>query len=136
MFIASTLTNPQNYTLYGGHTGTDVIHSVLIQGGHGLTNRHLVTLEGVITQVSDEDYALLQKNELFQYHVKKGFLKVTDQSDPLKAVSDMEARDECAPMTQNDVDVLIDENINDKSPNVNIELTFDNGQPEKKRSRN
>jgi hypothetical protein len=85
--------------------------------------------------VSDSDYALLQKNELYQYHVKKGFLKVTDQTDPLKAVSDMEARDECAPMTQNDVDVLIDENINDKSPNVNIELTFDNGQPEKKRGR-
>lgn len=134
-YIASTLSNSQDINLYGGITGTDILKTIHINGGHGLMNRHLVTLDGVITHVSDEDLALLLKNDQVQYWINKGFLKVTDQKDPAKAVSDMQGRDEAAPMTQNDVDVLIDENINDKSPNVDIELTFDDGQAPKKRKR-
>lgn len=134
-YIASTLTNSQDINLYGGITGTDVIKTIHINGGHGLVNRHLETLDGVITHVSDEDLALLLKHDQIKYWIAKGFIKVTDQTDPSKAVSDMESRDEAAPMTQNDVDALIDENINSKSPNVDVELTFDDGLQPKKRDR-
>ena len=132
-YLASTLSNSQDINLYGGITGTDVVKTTHINGGHGLVNRHLETLDGVITHVSDEDLALLLKNDQVEYWIEKGFLKVTDQQNPAKAVSDMQSRDEAAPMTQNDVDNLIDEQVNSKTPNIDVELTFDNGQVPKKR---
>ena len=134
-YIASTLTNSQDINLYGGITGTDVVKTIHINGGHGLVNRHLETLDGVITNISDEDLALLLKNDQVKYWITKGFIKITDQTDPAKAVSDMQSRDEAAPMTQNDVDALIDEQVNSKTPNIDIELTFDDGQAPKKRKK-
>lgn len=125
IYIASTLTAPQDYTVYD--KGGRATHKVRINGGNGLVNRNLVTLEGAITEVSEEDLELLKTNALYQTHVKNGFVKVTDQPDATKASSDLESRDEGAPMTQNDVDNL------QNDMNTGVDVDYDNPAPTKTR---
>ena len=109
-FIASRLTCGQTYTGYqssndGVNTPTYAIH---VNGGNGLVNRALITLEGAITEVTNEQLELLKSNPMFQGHMKNGFIKITDQQDAAKAVSDLESRDESAPMTPADIDNLFE----------------------------
>ena len=56
-----------------------------------------------MTTVSDEDLALLKQNPVFQLHKSNGFIVVEEKPAPVeKVASDMEARDESAPLTDND----------------------------------
>lgn len=75
-----------------------MLKTIRIKGGANVRNKYtLATPTGVVTEVSDEDLALLQKDPAFQNHVAKGFMKVmnTEKVD----VSDMEKRDRSAQLT-------------------------------------
>jgi len=115
-FIASTLSSSQNYTNYSSNGMSE---SVVIHGGHSLVGHNLVTIEGVVTQVSDNELKTLNSNVLFNLHVKNGFVKITNQGDPAKAVSDLESRDQASPLTQQDVDKLQADN------KTNVDVDFD-----------
>lgn len=56
-----------------------------------------------MTSVTDEDLELLEQNPVFALHKANGFITVEAKEIPVeKVVSDMEARDEAAPLTESD----------------------------------
>lgn len=116
-FVYSTLSCDQRYTKYSEEKDPNILpreeRSVLINGGANIADRNLVTLQGVVTQVSDEDLALLKQNSLFQTHQQNGFITIeSSKVDVEKVVGDMETRDKSAPLTPEDFEV------EDKKPPV------------------
>lgn len=74
---------------------------IVIKGGANVRNRYsLATPTGMVTEVTDDELAYLQKDPGFQYHVAKGFMKVMN-TDKLN-VSDLQPKDGCAQLTDED----------------------------------
>jgi hypothetical protein len=77
--------------------------AVLIKGGHGVSNKHFVTPQGVMTKVSDDDMSILLKNDAFKRHCEKGFMHYEKKYiNPEKAAKNMENKDGSAPYTPAD----------------------------------
>ncbi|ASW06301.1 hypothetical protein [Rhizobium sp. 11515TR] len=77
--IASTLTNSTKYTEWNRNSDGRLTagRSVTIKGGFGLADKNFVTPTGaILTSISDDDLAFLEKDHHFNEHVKNGFLKV------------------------------------------------------------
>jgi hypothetical protein len=106
IYIYSTLTGAVKYNTYAQDDGAAlprVIRSVLIKGGANLADKNLVTPKGVMTEITEEQLADLREISVFQLHEKNGFIKIeTSNRDIEKTVSDMQARDESAPLTPDD----------------------------------
>ena len=114
--VASTLSSDVKYHLWrtekqGGGVNTSA-HHVLLKGGHGVAHRRdnggIDTPIGMITQVSDDDLKLLQADEVFQTHLKHGFVRVIESErkvEPEKAAKDLEQKDESAPLDDADFKV-------------------------------
>jgi len=101
-YIFSTLANDQTYQNWvAGDGGIPLpTHKVFVKGGAGVANDRLVTPLGVSTEVTDTDLAELEKNVVFQQHVKGGFVVVRSKSaDAEKVASDMNRADKSAPLT-------------------------------------
>lgn len=80
-----------------------VRRSVRIEGGANCPNKFMVTPNGVLTRVSDDDLAFLMSNAKFQEVMKAGFMSViADDRDMEKAVRDMAKKDGCAPKVESD----------------------------------
>ncbi len=81
--------------------------AILIKGGAGVAPagiRRLETPLGIATSVSDEELELLEKNDVFQLHMKNGYIQVRRKKvDAEVVVADgMESRDVSAPVTPED----------------------------------
>ncbi|MCD1124814.1 hypothetical protein LPW36_01985 [Jinshanibacter sp. LJY008] len=104
-YIYSTLTAPQSYSLYG-KGGGDIpvlLSKITVAGGAGVANKHFITPEGSVTNVTVEELKLLRENPVFKRHLQAGFIKVqSDKKETEKAVSDMNKRDGSAPLQDND----------------------------------
>ena len=107
-YVVSTMSNDQRYTDWDipNLEGSKVARpaqaraSVLIKGKANVITKNLITPEGVITQVSDEQLEVLKRVKLFQTHVDNGSLKIMGREvAPEKAVRDMRDRDESAPLS-------------------------------------
>jgi len=104
-YVFSTLANDQNYTnwLKGGGDVPIKGHNVIIKGGTGVANNRLITPLGVATEVTDFDLEELKKNTCFLEHQKDGYIVVRDRkADTEKVASNMNLKDESAPMTDAD----------------------------------
>lgn len=103
VYIFSTLSTNQLYTKYLKSEANElarVDRTVLVKGGANVADKHFVTPRGVVTEVSDEDYALLKDNDLFNTHVKNGYITVEEKNVNVdKVVSNMTSADESAPLT-------------------------------------
>ena len=107
--IVSTLSSDQAYTKWNkpevdskSKVSRPAIPGkpILIKGKANITTKHLVTPEGVITTVTDEQLAELQTIKAFTDHVAGGHLKIMAREVPVeKAVRDMKDRDESAPLS-------------------------------------
>lgn len=107
-FIFSTLANDNQYTGYvaGGGDMPRVAWAVLVKGGAGVANARIVTPRGVMTEVTDEEFKLLQTNVVFGRHFENGFIHVEDRAaDPEKIAADMTGRDTSAPLVDADFEV-------------------------------
>ena len=97
--ITSTLTAPQEYAEWteqpGG--GLKIIKSVIVQGGANVANKHFVTPQGVVTEVTDEQADFLKNHVGFKEHQERGFVKIhrTEKMD----VKGLEAGDASKPAT-------------------------------------
>jgi len=104
-YVFSTLTNDQSYTSWvkGGGDIPVKGHTVVIKGGTGVANERLITPLGVATEVSELDLQELRKNPSFLDHEKNGFIVVRPKKDETeKVASDMNLKDESAPLTEAD----------------------------------
>lgn len=95
-YIHSTASQPMSYPVYASGNGTPTkIKDIIINGTANVMNpKTLFTPTGAVTEVSDADLELLKKNDAFQRHVAKGFMRVMTDSE--LNTSDMQKRDNCA----------------------------------------
>jgi len=113
--VYSTLSSGMKYCQYanGGGDLPIVEKQVYIKGGTGIRAEHngkdmgITTPEGIVTEVSEEELAILEANPVFQIHKKNGFVivvneskktfeKATVPSEMKKVVGDMQKKDKSA----------------------------------------
>ena len=80
--------------------------SVVIHGGAGVANKNLITPLGVMTEITEEEAAILHRNPVFQQHQKGGFVTIESvKEDVEKVISNLTAEsDPSAPLTPGDFD--------------------------------
>lgn len=93
-FVFSTLPNAQAYT---SHKPAGDIHipdrTVVIKGGAGVADKRYETAPGVMTEISPEEHEFLEKNVVFQRHVKRGFIIVADKAEEVEKIAADQNRD-------------------------------------------
>lgn len=105
--VYSTMTNPTSFVEWAPGGGDIPVKKrvVTIKGGAGLVSRKaLITPLGVKTEVSDDDYAYLLTNNLFNEFVRIGYIKVLTKgrTEADTVAADMAQRDGSAPLVPND----------------------------------
>jgi len=111
--VYSTATNSITYVEYEKNTNRDISIAkkwpngkemrVTINGGHGMSNKHFVTPQGVVTQITEDELEMLLANPSFVRHMDKGFMSYDKKKvDPAKKAKDMEEKDGSAPITPSD----------------------------------
>lgn len=91
VFVLSTMTQSVGYTNWKTVDGVPVmIEKITIHGGAGIPSlksgfgeltrnaegQPLWTADGLVTTISDEQYALLKEHKIFKKHAEDGLLKV------------------------------------------------------------
>lgn len=107
VYVYSTATATIDYVEYNKPSDKNmlpqVIRKVTIKGGANVADKHLFTPNGVVTEVTPEDYAFLAQNQSFIQHVTDGFHVVEKtRFDVDSVVNDMEPKDRSAPLTPED----------------------------------
>ncbi len=104
-YVYSTLSASVSYAIYeksGGDLPTRT-RAVTIKGGANVADRKTDTPRGIVTEVTDEDLAVLEASPVFQAHKKNGFIVVVPKEIKIeKAVADMVEKDKSAPLTPDD----------------------------------
>lgn len=103
-YVLSKLSNTQVYTLYA--KGLDNINipseSVEIKGGADVTDKNLVTPEGVITKVTPEQLDILKANKVFQMHLDGGYVKYFGTAPNIEKHADKMEKDPSRQITKSD----------------------------------
>lgn len=102
-YVQSTASQDMTYPIYteGKQNQATIIKKIIVYGTANVANpTSLLTPQGMVTELSDEDVALLKKSAAFQRHVEKGFMKLCDKSQ--LDVSDMEKKDGSAQIQDKD----------------------------------
>jgi len=103
-YIYSTLSTDMKYAEYrepvAGETVAIIKHSVFIAGKANVADKHFVTPRGVMTKITDDEFAMLSKIPLFNLHKDNGYISFEKKvADVDKVVVNMKARDVSAPIT-------------------------------------
>lgn len=112
MYITSTMTSDVSYAIYEKLPGgvMKIIRTIEVRGGANVTDpKTLVTPRGVATEISEQDYILLEKNPVFQMHKKNGYINVIKESinkyeaqELAEDPKDLEQKDASAQVTKTD----------------------------------
>lgn len=103
-YIFSTATNNCTYVEYDYHNRKgnlpQIKRRVLVKGGANRADKRLITPNGVVTEVSDDDLAFLVSNAAFIRHQKAGFHRIESHRFETDAVvTDMVSGDKARPLT-------------------------------------
>lgn len=104
-YILSKLANKQIYTLYAKGTSANLnipVKKVEIKGGADVTDKNLVTPDGVVTKVTADELEILKSNKDFQKHVEKGFVKYFDTQPNVDKNVDKMEKDKSRQLTPDD----------------------------------
>lgn len=103
-YVLSKLANSQNYIKYvKGPDNTNIaVKTVTIKGGADITNKNLITPQGVITQVTADELEILKSNKDFQRHLENGHVKYFATSPNIDKNIDKMEKDKSAPLTPDD----------------------------------
>jgi len=109
MFIYSTASNDQKFNLFKPTEkgGVPVVAGfVIIKGRANVANRNRITEKGVMTQISDEQWELLQQVNAYKDMAKNGYMHHDSKRlDPaVAAEKNLEAKDKSAPLTPKDAE--------------------------------
>lgn len=106
-YIYSTLAADTGYAVYA-KTNSDLPileKTIFIKGGAGVANKNIITPRGVMTEVSQEELALLQDHPVFKMHQENGYVSIDAKAHAVeKVVADMKGRDVSAPLVPEDYD--------------------------------
>lgn len=126
IYVISTLSNDQLYCNYTEREDVKVVSKeILIKGGANIQNRRTLfaSSQGVITPISEADFAELEKNPLFKFHQNRGFITIrkTNESDANKVAEKMTTKDISAQKTPEDyIGRKINGKIIKKAPTTDI----------------
>jgi len=104
-FVLSTLSSDQLYTNYvnGANDLPQITTQVLVRGGANIANGAILTPQGVVTPISDEEKLWLETCDAFKEHQKAGWVQISPEKvDPEKFAADMASRDGSAPLVPQD----------------------------------
>lgn len=104
-YIISKMAANVNYAIYtkGARGINEVKQVITIRGGADVIDKKtLVTPEGVLTPVTDDEFAKLQDNPIFLRHIERGVLKVcTNERNAEKSSVEL-TKDDSAQLTPKD----------------------------------
>ena len=113
-YIVSTLSSDQAYTQWNrpevdskSRISRPAIKGavIVVKGKANITTKNLITPEGILTSVTEDELAILKTIKDFNSAVSAGYLKVIGREAPIaKVVRDMKDRDESAPLSIEKVD--------------------------------
>lgn len=104
-YLASKLSFDQQFDIYDtSHAPYRKVKSILIKGRSNVRDPHtLIMLEGVITEVSDEDAELIAKDPLYAQYEQNGMMKlVNNKASARSAKNDLAQKDGAAQLTEAD----------------------------------
>lgn len=97
IFIYSTLSADNCYATYEVNPANQlskIEKNILIKGGTGVTNKHLITPRGVVTEVTEEELKHLEDNTCFKMHKDNGYIVVERHEEAVeKVVKNMKEKD-------------------------------------------
>ena len=103
MYVLSKLTGAQEYNFYAENTAegvNQVTCSIHINGGANLADKHFITPDGVITEITEEQAARLKTHPVFKQHEANGYIKIVNtQKEAEEAKKDTEEGDNSSPLT-------------------------------------
>lgn len=108
VIVYSTLACAQVYGPYkagGGDLPSREV-SVLINGGAGVSNKHFLTPQGVVTHITQEQLELCRADLVFRKQEAAGYLMVDEsgkETDPDHVATDMNPDDPSRPLAPADV---------------------------------
>lgn len=107
-YVASKLSYSQEFTFYAKAQGGGPnirVGGILVKGGSNVRDQHTLVLtgDGVITEVSDEDAARLAAHPVYRQYERAGAMKILgSRSDARKASGDLLEKDGSAQLTEKD----------------------------------
>ena len=112
----STMTKPErfvNYDYTQGGVPVLLPGHVVIRGGNATPDRDGNAYHGVATTLTEEQYNFVKENETFKKRINDGYIRVEvtnkkisrEKTDVLAAA--LESRDGRAPVTENDIDGIV-----------------------------
>lgn len=113
-YVYSTMSQDVCYPQFskpvgGGEYTPTVLRSVTIKGGTGVITKNLITPHGVVTQINDEEHAILkggdgiEPSKVFEKHEKAGFVKIDKRKVKVEnVVKDLQPKDLSAQKTDKD----------------------------------
>jgi hypothetical protein len=105
--ILSVLTVPVSFPLRTEKNADGKVHEsdyFIVDGRHGLVDKEGNLLQGITTNVSNEQLEILNKDNTFQRMIKRGHYKVIDDNrDPISHISDMKQDVNSSPVSEGDI---------------------------------
>jgi len=90
MFIVSRASQDNEYVVWETTTNGQkaVKKTILIKGGANVLDKHTMTTpNGVVTEISDEDYEILKEHTAFKRHLSRGFMEVMKEEKKARKLS-------------------------------------------------
>ena len=90
MFIVSRASQDNEYVVWETTKNGQkaVKKTILIKGGANVLDKHTMTTpNGVVTEISDEDYEILKEHTAFKRHMERGFMEVLKEEKKARASS-------------------------------------------------
>lgn len=96
-YVYSTMAAGIDFAFYNKDAnGVPVMsRKITVKGGHGIAGKtgegiNIITPQGVRTEITEDEYAMLKTNEVFNNHLKSGCMTVeTTKINPEKVARDM-----------------------------------------------
>lgn len=104
-YIMSKMTSNVNYTIYAkAPSGLPVVKQIItVRGGADVIDKKtLVTPEGVLTVISDDEYNKLYLNPIFRRHLERGMISVSSNETNAEKTSKTLTKDTSAQLTPKD----------------------------------
>lgn len=105
-FIYSRLAADQAYTIYVPGTTEQVPvveQTIIVKGGADVASRNIITMQGIVTEVTDAQLEALQKNHVFGVHLKNDHIVIDKKKRDADEVGADLKKDNAAPKTDADL---------------------------------
>lgn len=100
--VTSTLSASVSYDFHEKLPGGELVvkESIVIAGGAHVANKNIITLDGVVTSITEKQAEMLKTHPVFQRHQERGFVKIHRGHDA--DTKGLEEKDTSAPLDKDE----------------------------------